>query len=370
MDYTEVNAYIKLMLLMQGIKEEYLDRHETLYYDESGNIKHLIVKGQSLNADVDSVFVLGGIQAEDSMSTSELKSLLGKSENSELKAKDDLKGDFVNILRKNNLKQILELILNRNWHIHFNAVQVLYYAFVDIVDSIDGFNDNPMLFKSLLYEVLKADSIRTIRHFKQYKYPNVKTRDKVNFLSGIVDIIDQYIGGLPSNAPIRIPLEILKKRFNDSKLQEELPFIQDEETHVWVKQFTQFYRQEILQFCKKTLIFDEEKQVHKELDELEIEIEGSTIKNYSFVDSSSNAMIQISDYVVCIIRKYITFLDRQPNAIELDINNFDETQLMNFVLLNRILKKSQDYNPIFVHFVSSINTSGLYQQYINVYGTL
>jgi hypothetical protein len=140
------------MLYAKGIEESFLERHETLYYDESGNIKHLIVKGQSLNADVDSVFVLGGIQAEDSISISELKSLLGKIGNSELKAKDDLKGDFVNILRKNNFKQIIvELILNRIWHIQFNALQVLYYAFVDIVDSIDGFDDNPKLFKSLLY---------------------------------------------------------------------------------------------------------------------------------------------------------------------------------------------------------------------------
>ncbi len=57
-----------------------------------------------------------------------------------------------------------------------------------------------------------------------------------------------------------------------------------------------------------------------------MEIEGNTIKNYSFVDSSSNAMIQISDYVVSIIRKYVTFLDRHPEEVEYDINNFDENQ--------------------------------------------
>ena len=369
MDYTEIYKFIKKILHTQGIEESFLERHETLYYDESGNIKHLIIKGESLNADADSVFVLGGIQAEDSISTSELKSLLGKSDDSELKAKDDLKGDFVNILRKNNFKQILELILIRNWHIHFNAIQVLYYAFVDIVDSIDGFNDNPMLFKSLLYEVLKADP-RTINHFKQYKYPNVKNRDKVSFISGIVDMVDQYIGKLPTNASIRIPLQVLKKRIDDAKSQDELPFIQDEETHIWVKQFTQFYRQEIMQFCKKTLIFDEEKQVHKELDQEEFIIEGNIIKNFSFIDSSSNAMTQISDYVVSIIRKYVVFLDRQPEEVECDINNFDKSQKSNFVLLNKVLKKSNDYNPIFIHFVSSIYTYNLYTKYMNEYGLL
>lgn len=368
MDYTEIYEYIKEMLHAQGIDLSYLERHETLYYDESGNIKHLIIKGQSLNADIDSVFVLGGIQAEDSMSTTELKSLLGRSDDSELKAKDDLKGDFVNILRKNNFKQILELILNRNWHIHFNAVQVLYYAFVDIIDSIDGFNDNQMLFKSLLYEVLKADSIKTVNHFKQYKYPNVKNGDKVSFIVGIVHMIEQYIGKLPINAPSRIPLQVLMKRIDDAKQQDELPFIQEEDSHIWVKRFIQFYRHEILKFCKKTLIFDEEKQVHKELDEVEIEIERNTMKNYSFIDSSSNAMIQISDYVVSIIRKYVTFLDRQPEEIESVINNLDESQRRNFILLNKVLRKSNDYNPIFTHFVSSTNIYYLYTKYMNEYG--
>ena len=59
MDYTEIYNCIKKMLHAQGIEESFLERHETLYYDESGNIKHLIVKGEFLNADVDSVLPCG-----------------------------------------------------------------------------------------------------------------------------------------------------------------------------------------------------------------------------------------------------------------------------------------------------------------------
>jgi hypothetical protein len=96
-------------------------------------------------------------------------------------------------------------------------------------------------------------------------------------------MIDQHIGKLPTNVPVRIFLQVLRKRIDDAKLQERLPFIQDEETHVWVKQFTQFYKHEIMQFYKKTLMFHEEKHVQKELDEVEIEIKGNTIKNFSFI---------------------------------------------------------------------------------------
>ena len=44
MDYTEVSNSIRMMMKAQGIDEMYIDKEETLYYDESGNVKHLIVK--------------------------------------------------------------------------------------------------------------------------------------------------------------------------------------------------------------------------------------------------------------------------------------------------------------------------------------
>lgn len=78
MDYTEVSNSIRMMMKAQGIDEMYIDKEETLYYDESGNVKHLIVKDGKLNADSDTVFVLGGVQADDIISLEELKTALGK----------------------------------------------------------------------------------------------------------------------------------------------------------------------------------------------------------------------------------------------------------------------------------------------------
>ena len=39
MDYTEVSNSIRMMMKAQGIDEMYIDKEETLYYDESGNVK-------------------------------------------------------------------------------------------------------------------------------------------------------------------------------------------------------------------------------------------------------------------------------------------------------------------------------------------
>ena len=57
MDYTEVSNSIRMMMKAQGIDEMYIDKEETLYYDESGNIKHLIIKDGKLNADSISISI-------------------------------------------------------------------------------------------------------------------------------------------------------------------------------------------------------------------------------------------------------------------------------------------------------------------------
>jgi len=51
-----------------------------------------------------------------------------------------------------------------------------------------------------------------------------------------------------------------RQKLVELKRQKELTFIQKEETGTWVESFIQFYRQEIIKFHRKNLIFDEEKQ--------------------------------------------------------------------------------------------------------------
>ena len=66
-------------------------------------------------------------------------------------------------------------------------------------------------------------------------------------------------------------------------------FIQNETTHEWVGNFVQFYRQQILSFPKKTLVFDEEKQVMSQITEEDIIIDGKL--NPIFFMSNENMMM-------------------------------------------------------------------------------
>ena len=62
-------------------------------------MKHLVYENKKVNASENTCFVLGGVQAEDTITDDELHSHLGKEPGRELKAKKDLKGTFEEILR-------------------------------------------------------------------------------------------------------------------------------------------------------------------------------------------------------------------------------------------------------------------------------
>lgn len=370
MDYTIIYNGIISIAESQGIDKSYIERPETLYYDESGNDKHLKVKGSKLNTDPSLVFVLGGVQAENTISLKDLKTFMGKSPTTELKAKDDLKGNFNSILRKENFRKILQLLVIKKWYIHFNACQILYYGFVDIVDSIDGLNYDSFEFKALLYEILKKDVKKTFDHFKQFKYPNIKTSEIVEFLDGILDMIDAQISEDAKNLRSNPYVLYMRSCFEKAKNQKALTFIQDEEPHVWVSEFVQFYRNEIVAFSKKKLVFDEEKQVQNYLSSEDMAFGDTPLTNYCFVPSNTNAMIQISDYLASILRKYIMFLDRDQRTVEMDIQSFDAEQMENFKLLNKVLWESLNYNPMFVHFTASVHVIRKYHKYLKEYGSI
>ena len=62
------------------------------------------------------------------------------------------------------------------------------------------------------------------------------------------------------------------------------------------------------------------------------------------------------------------FLDRLEPEVDADIQNFDENQMNNYKLLNRILADSLNYNPSFVHFVACKYTVAKYHKYMQKYG--
>lgn len=364
------NAFntVAMLASAQGIDLRYLTRPETLYYDESGNIKHLIIKNGQLNDTRDDIFVLGGIQTENDINPNELRAAFGRDSESEIKGKQMFRGDFAQLLNKQNFTQLFQLIEKQNWHIHFSVVQTIYYAFVDIIDSIDGLRNDPFNNKAILYEVLTKDLTRTVAHFKKYKYPDIAADKKQAFLDGIISIVEDYVKSMSDKREMSRYIKLING-LKEAKSQTKLVFIQDEQPDEWVSEFTQFYHQELCTFPYKKLIFDEEKEVQRDLcDYTEQQMNETKMANFQFDNSNDNPMIQVSDLVVSVLRRYIKFLDRERADIDYDIINFSDAQMANFKLMNRVLEQSLEYNPLFVHFIASIRVVEKYHLYRQLFG--
>ncbi len=88
MNHSELFKLTRMMALAQGVKPEQYDSNETWYYDETDNVKHLVLlPNKKINAGEKTCFVLGGIQAEDVISDDELHTALGKTPGKELRWK-------------------------------------------------------------------------------------------------------------------------------------------------------------------------------------------------------------------------------------------------------------------------------------------
>lgn len=353
MDYTEAYKITRDVAIAQGITPEQYDNAETWYYDETDNVKHLVFENRKVNAKENVCFVLGGIQAEDTITDDELHTELGKAPGRELKSTKDLRGSFEKILRKEVYKHTLELIETKGWNIHFVMVQVWYYAFVDIVDSVNDDVSLSFPLKAVLYKILKNSPDDTQAILGKYHYPDIKDKDKKVFLDDLISMCNTFVESGPNENDM-LMTSVLILLLSNAKNKKELTFIQDETPDEWVKMFVQFYSSEIYSYPNKTLVLDTEKQVEKALTDEPIEVNGEKMKNFRFDNSALNPMIQVSDYVVSILRKYFVFLDRTLSDVISNIEQFDELQLENYKLLNRTLKRSLENNPLYFHYIASV----------------
>lgn len=352
------------------IAAEYRTRRETLYYDETDNIKYVTIKNNGkLNIDIrDKCFVLGGIQSESEITAIELKETFR--EEKELKAKSDLKGDFLKILSKCTVEKLLKLVYSRRWCIHFLMVQPIYYSFVDIVDYLFENKEYTFEYKTLLCQIIKSDFDSSITVFKKYKYPNIKSKEVMSFLDDLKSLVENYLLKEKHSVYEEEIINDLLFSINETKNCNKNPVLfRGEESHRWVNSFSWFYRKEIASFPAKKLIFDKEDQVENQLRKDPIVVNGTNLSNYSFVESSEFPMIQLSDYVVAILKKYFVFLDRDFDVIEQDVRRFDSEQLSNFMIFNSILLYSKEYNPLFHNYISNYRIPEYVNYYMTQFGT-
>ena len=134
-------------------------------------------------------FVLGGIVLEEGHALPDLTPLRAQlrmnSNAPEIRFAHVAKGDFETVLTSTKLRTVLSWIIEHRIMIHYSSVNIIYWAIVDIIDSIlseDGFASyhlHQQALKNELYRLANIDKTLFLALLKRHSYPDIQP-DRTN----------------------------------------------------------------------------------------------------------------------------------------------------------------------------------------------
>ncbi|RUA05640.1 MAG: hypothetical protein DSY43_04195 [Gammaproteobacteria bacterium] len=354
-DIGETRRFTKLMAPEANFDEKY-----TFYYDETNNIRKFHIKDYDFNAAFTENFVLGGVVHEgDAPNVQSLIDSLGlQATVNEIKLKHLAKGGFLECLKSEKLNLFMSFVKDSSLDIHYSTLNILYWSIIDIVDSAIANSEASQKLgiefanklKDDLYKLsrIEIDSVKSL--FQKFEYPNIKRNSVLLFIEELSHLFDPYLDDMD----FHFGLESLRQILKQSKKSGTLPFVMDGEDFILINDFSQFYLRPTYLFKNSTHIFDNEDTIEKEFQKYKI-VDGEVeIKNYSFVDSKTNRLIQLSDILVGLIGKLSGYINTSAKeSIYTDCSSLNSVQRQNLGLLLKLIDDSHDKNIGFLHATDS-----------------
>lgn len=330
------------------------------YYDETNNIRKFYVREIDFNSSFNSNFVLGGLVYEGNQP--DIKPLfdrLNLQKNiTEVKLKHIAKGEFLDCLKAEKLNIFLKCLLENDLYIHYSSLNILYWSIADIVDSAIANSEVAMQLglgfsnhlKNDLYKLAKLEIDLVTELFYNFGYPNLKKESVLEFVEELTSIFDEYL----DTQEFHFGLESLRQILKEAKKKNSLPFIMDEEDHILIENFSQFYLRPIYLFKNSNHIFDNEVTISEIISKYTIIDGNQEVKNYSFIDSQSDLFIQASDIFVGLMGKFFSYINTSTREnIVGDFESLSERQLNNVDALIDLIDKSNNKNVAFLHSIDS-----------------
>lgn len=332
----------------------------TFYYDETNNIKKFYVRENDFNYTFTANFVLGGLahlgQSPDVQPL--IDSFKQQKTAKEVKIKHIASGDFLDCLKSEKLKLFLQFVKESNLYVHYSSLNILYWSIVDIVDSAIISSESAKQLgpqfanhlKNDLYKLSRLEIDLVIQLFYKFEYPNIKNESVLPFIEELTSLFDGYI----ETSEYHFGLESLRQILKEAKKKGSLPFIMDEDDYILLNDLSQFYLRPIYLFKNSTHIFDNEDSISEILNDYRILDNNEEIINYTFVDSQSNLLIQLSDVFVGIMGKLTNYLNTSSREkIDTDLSSLSDIQKINIGLLMDVIDKSHNTNIGFIHNTDS-----------------
>ncbi len=329
---------------------------DTFYYDESNNHRKFYLKDKTFNVEnSDLNFVLAGVVTASKSSNfnyDEFKKEINLQINvQEIKFKHIAKGDFLTCLKSKKLTIFLEHLYKSSLYVHYSNINIFYWGTVDIIDSLvyDSFDYSlvPNL-KNELYKIILKDKASFAQLLHSYEYPNIKKEEINSFIDKLLTFIQQHKSEENNQA---LCFEIDKLLYGGFD-NEELVFIQGEEEHMLIDSFFPFYVRSLEVFKNDKHVFDQEPTIENSFEKNKAYITKQHINNYEFIDSTQSELIQVSDVIAGFLGKHFSFLNSLADEKVYEVlKGLTPLQRDNLVLLKKILEKSEQKNPYYLHSI-------------------
>ena len=353
----DINEMRDVAIQFNGL--EGADKRYTLYYDETNNIRKLHIKPEGLNVRRPECFVLGGVAhsgAAKSFDIEGLRSSLNVQKNAdEIKLKHLGKGSFLDLLKSRKLSEFLDWLESEGLLLHFQVLDVMYWSFVDIIDSIVTELDQPMLvamspnLKNDLYSALRSDLDHTVSILNAYDYPDVGRDRRQAFIGELISFIMAYREQMEP-----VGYQMLKGVLEMSRTIDSLPYLEDEDPRILIDGFSNFYINRICLFKYSSHVLDVEEVVQDRLSRQQFVDAGVPFKNYQFVDSTAHGGIQLSDVVVGLLGKAFSYINQtELSDILDDLSSMNDIQNSNLSKLSQLMDRSIAENAAFAQYIIS-----------------
>lgn len=329
----------------------------TFYYDESNNIRKLWLSEDDFNAPIDSDFVLGGVMHFGNKSTADVDSLKSKlrlqKSAKEMKFKHISKSkSFLECLNDEKVLLFLQWLYDSDLYIHFSNVNNLYFATVDIIDSIDEPGYIPFIFqmKNELYKLVRKNYRDFYRLLVRCNYPNISSKDIDYFYTHILGYIDDSCVDIPFD------LEILRQGVKAAQKQKELSFLQGNMEKTIIENYFSFYTRPIGVFPHAKHIFDNEYKIEEIFAEYEFYNGDNKLENYKFVNSINNPLVQVSDCIVGLMGRYYTYVNNLDRyQVYQMFKMLSDRQRKALRILAQLIIKSEHLSKLLLHSTESID---------------
>ena len=343
------------------------DEKLTFYYDETNNCGKFYLTESGINDECAllSDFILGGVMYDDEENPADTDKLFRdlelQSSIKELKFKHINRGrkPFMEFMGSDRITTYIEWLHESGLYIHYATLNNLYYGLVDLVDSIwetrpqFAFNFEWVQYlKSELYHFCLEHLEGALPLMYKYHFPNIEKEKMRDFCLDFCNFIQTYND---DTTHAGFGMGTLRQMIKDVGRHGEMSLLYDNEADVLVSEYYSIYMSRCYTYKNAYHYFDNEKVIEAKLDEVRLVNSGMPLKNYQFLESTENALIQVSDVFVGLLAKMFRYLDDVNEYDVIKIDRMKNAQaILNLKKLNELIIRSDRKHPMLIQNVNDV----------------